>query len=830
MNHPLPADSPDLEAHLTALLDKLTTQQKVRLLSGDSAWSLPAEPAIGLRSIVMSDGPSGVRGVSMDDRDPSASLPSATAVASTWDLDLVDRLGALIAAEARAKNVDIVLGPTVNLHRTPRGGRHFEAFSEDPWLSGRIGAAYVAAVQAHGVGATAKHYVANDSETERLTVDARVDERTLREVYLAPFERMVVEGGAWLVMSSYNQVNGVTMSANPLLREPLKDEWCFDGAVVSDWTAVRDTVESAASGQDLVMPGPDTPWGDALVEAIRAGKVDQAAVDDKALRLLRLAARVGALDSVAPVTTPPAPWQREDIRSLLRQVAVDAMVLVRNDGVLPIAADTAPRLAVIGHHARRGRNQGGGSAMVFPETVVSPLEGLRDRYGADHVTYAPGLVPSAELVPFARGSVTDPVTGGPGIRVRYLDPQGTPFAEEVFPSGRFGWLGDERLARTATLQITAHYTPDCTGRHRLGFAGIGRHTFRVDGRVLSTGPVAADSDDVLQAILNPPSRAVDIELEAGRPVEITLEFQPDLPGGFPLARLALGTEDVFGTPAEELALAEALAAAADIAIVVVGTTETIESEGLDRPTLALPEGQDELVRRVLAANPRTVVVVNSGGPVLMPWLGAVPATLLAWFPGQEFGAALADVLSGDREPGGRIPTTWPAAEADVPVWQVEPVDGRLEYTEGIHVGYREWLRRSATGGPAPAIPFGHGLGYTTWEIANPAVETASDGSVTLTVDVTNTGSRSGKHVVQAYLSRATPSAIDRPACWLAGYAPVHAEPGATVTARLEIEPRSFEHWSIDEHAWIREPGAFSIRVGAGVAELGAAVDIPAPRD
>ncbi|MFD9804873.1 glycoside hydrolase family 3 N-terminal domain-containing protein, partial [Streptomyces sp. NPDC059071] len=325
----------------------------------------------------------------MDDRDPSASLPSATAVASTWDLDLVDRLGALIAAEARAKNVDIVLGPTVNLHRTPRGGRHFEAFSEDPWLSGRIGAAYVAAVQAHGVGATAKHYVANDSETERLTVDARVDERTLREVYLAPFERMVVEGGAWLVMSSYNQVNGVTMSANPLLREPLKDEWCFDGAVVSDWTAVRDTVESAASGQDLVMPGPDTLWGDALVEAIRAGKVDQAAVDDKALRLLRLAARVGALDSVAPVTTPPAPWQREDIRSLLRQVAVDAMVLVRNDGVLPIAADTAPRLAVIGHHARRGRNQGGGSAMVFPETVVSPLEGLRDRYGADHVTYAP---------------------------------------------------------------------------------------------------------------------------------------------------------------------------------------------------------------------------------------------------------------------------------------------------------------------------------------------------------------------------------------------------------------------------------------------------------
>ncbi|MFE3055139.1 beta-glucosidase [Nocardia sp. NPDC059236] len=829
MNQPLPADAPDLEAHLAALLDKLSLEQKVRLLTGASVWSLPAEPAIGLRSIVMSDGPSGVRGGSMDDRVPSASLPSATAVASTWDLDTVDRLGALIAAEARAKNIDVVLGPTVNLHRSPRGGRHFEAFSEDPWLSGRIGAAYVKAVQTHGVAATAKHYVANDSETERLTVDARVDERTLREVYLAPFERMVGEGGAWLVMSSYNQVNGATMSANPLLRKPLKDEWGFDGAVVSDWTAVRDTVESATSGQDLVMPGPDTMWGDALVEAVRAGKIDPATIDDKTLRLLRLAARVGALDSVAPVATPPAPWQRDDIRSLLRHVAADAMVLVHNDGLLPIAADTTPRLAVIGHHARRGRNQGGGSAMVFPETVVSPLEGLRQRYGADCVTYAPGVVPEPELHHFERGTVTDPATGAPGIRVRYLDGEGTAFVEEVFPTGRCGWLGDERLARAATLEVVTRYTPAYTGHHRLGFAGLGHNVFRIDDRVLSAGPIVADSDDVLQAILNPPSRAFDVELEAGQPVEITLEFQPDLPGGFPIARLTLGTEDVFDTPAEELAQAEALAAAADIAIVVLGTTETIESEGFDRPTLALPEGQDELVRRVLAANPRTVVVVNSGSPVLMPWLHDVPATLLTWFPGQEFGAALADVLSGNAEPGGRIPTTWPATETDVPVWQVEPVDGRLEYTEGIHIGYREWQRRAAHGGPAPAIPFGHGLGYTTWQIADPNLATTTEDEITLTVDVTNTGTRPGKHVVQAYLSRTAPSAIDRPECWLAGYTVLHAEPGRTVTARIAIEPRSLEHWSVDEQAWLREPGAFSVRVGASVAQLGAAVEIPSPR-
>ncbi|MEV6102026.1 glycoside hydrolase family 3 C-terminal domain-containing protein [Nocardia sp. NPDC051981] len=272
--------------------------------------------------------------------------------------------------------------------------------------------------------------------------------------------------------------------------------------------------------------------------------------------------------------------------------------------------------------------------------------------------------------------------------------------------------------------------------------------------------------------------------EAGRPVQLTLEFRPELPGGFPVARLMLETEEVFGTPAEELARAEELAAAADVAIVVVGTTETIESEGIDRPTLALPDGQEELVRRVLAADPRTVVIVNSGGPVVLPWPSEAPATLLTWFP-QQFGAVLADVLSGATEPGGRMPTTWAAAEADVPVWQVEPVDGRLDYAEGIHVGYREWLRRAAAGGPAPAVPFGHGLGYSGWEIADPALAAGSDEQAVVAVEVTNVGQRGGKHVVQAYVSRTAASAFDRPVCWLMGHAVVRAQPGETVTARLE---------------------------------------------
>lgn len=815
----------DTDAVVAGLVSSLALEQKVRLLTGASFWTLHSEPQIGLDTIVVSDGPAGVRGQLWDERDSSANLPSPTALAASWDVDRVFVLGRLIAAEARRKGVGVALGPTVNIQRSPRGGRHFEAYSEDPWLSGVVGTAFVKGVQSCGVGATPKHYVANDSETDRMTVNVNVDERTLREVYLAPFERMVTEGGAWLVMSSYNSVNGVTMTENELLRSPLKDEWGFDGVVVSDWMGVRDTVAAGASAQDLAMPGPDGVWGDALVEAVRAGQVSEADIDEKVLRILRLAGRLGALDGVDAATPLAEPWAPERIDALLREAAADGMVLVKNDAsatgagaVLPLGA-TPGTVAVLGQHARIARSQGGGSATVFPDHVVSPLDGIAEAFGADRVRFAAGVRASDSLLPVDAAVAVDPASGEAGVHVRFLDADGAVVLDEHRGSGRLTWLGDPVLADTAVVEATTTFTAPADGEYAVGFAGLGMFRFEVDGELKSDGLFFPDGTDPFMAFLNPPKQSFPIALTAGQSVTLRLEHRPQQQAGLAAVMFTLGYEEPFGSAQDELERAIELAAASDVAVVVVGTTEQLESEGFDRDGLRLPDGQDDLVRRVLAVNPRTVVVVNSGGPVIMPWLDDAPAVLLTWFPGQEMGHALADVLSGAVEPGGRIPTTWAAAEDDVPVWQVEPVDGQLYYDEKLNVGYREWMRRAAVGGPAPAIPFGHGLGYTGWELGAPTID-----GLTVSVPVTNVGDRAGKQVVQVYLSRVSESDIERPVLWLAGYAVVRAEAGEASAASIVIEPRSLQYWSVEDHAWRTEAGVYAVQVGASVAELSEAVE------
>jgi beta-glucosidase len=800
---------------LAELVGRLDLEHKVRLLTGASFWTLHAEPGIGLDTIVVSDGPAGVRGQSWDERDSSASLPSPTAMAASWDLDRIRDLGHLIASEARRKGVGVVLGPTINIQRSPRGGRHFEQFSEDPWLSGVLGSTYVAAVQERGVAASPKHYVANDSETDRMSVDVSVDERTLREVYLAPFERTVTEAGAWLVMSSYNSVDGATMTENPLLENPLKTEWGFDGVVVSDWTGVRDTVGAGKAAQDLAMPGPDGVWGQALVDAVRAGHVTEADVDAKLVRLLRLAGRIGALDGVPAATPVPDPWDPQDISALLTEAAADGMVLARNEQVLPIAPSSVSSVAVIGQQAVASRTQGGGSATVFPDHVVPALDGLRTAYGDEAVRYAPGVSSTDPLLPLDERTAVDPVSGEPGVRVRFRDASGDPVLEEHRDSGNLTWLGDSVLERTATIEVRSRFTAPADGTYSFGFSGIGEFTFILDGEQLKDGLFMPEGTDPFMAFLAPPSCTFPRTLRAGESVDLTLVHRPDTQAGPTMVAFTLGVEEPFGDPADELQRAVRTASEADAAIVVVGTTDRIESEGFDRASLRLPEGQDELVEAVLDANPRTLVVVNSGSPVVMPWFEKAPAVLLTWFPGQEFGTALGDVVTGRREPGGRVPTTWAATEEDVPVWQVEPSDGRLFYDEGLNVGYREWVRRQDAGGPAPAISFGHGLGYTSWHLERASIDENRE----VHGRVTNTGEREGKYVLQAYLSRTSPSKVERPALWLAGFATVHADAGHETDVDIQLEDRSFQHWSEDQGHWETEPGTYTVHLGTAVDEL-----------
>ncbi|SHL05432.1 glycoside hydrolase family 3 protein [Actinacidiphila paucisporea] len=772
------AGDAERERAVEAALRTLGLDDRARLLAGQDMWSLPALPAIGLGSLVMSDGPIGVRGRRWAADEPSVALPSPTALAASWDPELARRAGRLLAQEAHRKGVHVLLAPTVNLHRSPLGGRHFEAYSEDPLLTGAIGTGYVRGVQDGGVGVTVKHFVGNEAETDRFTVDNRIDPRALRELYLRPFEMIVADARPWGVMAAYNAVNGVTMTEHAeLVNGVLRGEWGFDGVVVSDWLAARSTVGAIRGGLDLAMPGPHSVYGEALAAAVRAGEVPEELVEAAARRVLRLAARVGLLDG-APAAVAPADrpaWIDGD--ALAREVAARGFVLLRNEvrdeaPVLPL--DTAAvhgGIALIGAAAREPRILGGGSAQVFPGHVVSLLDAMRVALPAGvQLGYALGADPSEELAPAAAGFA---------LRAVARAADGRELGSEELPSGQVQWFGEMPpgvdYEQVHTVDVCGTFTPTASGAHRFGTRGTGHFTLTVAGEVLYDGPQSDPHSDPFEAFFGTPTQRGTVRLAACEPVAVSLLHAPSK--GVELPVQAIGCSLLHGEPErdEEELLTEAVAAAraAYTAVVVVGTTERVESEGFDRRDLRLPGRQDELVARVAAANPRTVVIVNSGAPVELPWREDVAAVLVCWFPGQEGGAALADVLLGAAEPGGRLPTTWPVRLADAPVTEVEPRSGVLTYEEGVFVGYRAWQRRGA---PEPAYPFGHGLGYTSW--AYEELAAGPDPSTSVTVRVRNVGHRTGRQVVQLYLAGSG----------LVGFASVTAAPGAVAETTVRLPP------------------------------------------
>lgn len=810
------APAPCAEDALRALVARLTPARKVQLLTGSTAWRLHALEEIGLRTVTLSDGPAGVRGTGEDPTETSVLLPAPSALAATWDTDLAARTGTLFAGEARRHGVDMVLAPQVNIQRTPVAGRHFECYSEDPLLTSAVSGALVGAMQDAGVAACLKHFVANDSETDRTQYLSVVDERTLREVYLAPFEHAVHHVGVWSVMAAYNQVDDGVLAApatehDHLLRTVLKDEWGFDGVVVSDWLAAQRTVESANGGLDLVMPGPGGPWEDALLGAIKSGEVDEAVVDDKVLRLLRLALRVGALPEIGPGVPAPAVDA-----TLPRELAARATVVLRDeDARLPFVPSAVRRVALLGPNAVAPYVQGGGSAHVHPDRVVGPAEGLRSALpdaevvvlrGGDNRKYAPAL-------DLAR--CTDPRTGAPGIRVSLVDDQGREIAGDVHPAWD-GWWRDLPDA-VHDVRLEAVVTLPEPGRHHLELGTVGRWTFEVDGRPVGQGTRTAGAEVVLDSSINQPPGCT-AEVDGARRVHLSATVQSVRNEGYGNQARAALRHRLPGQDADaEIAAAVLAAQAADLVVVVVGTTEEVESEGWDRDSLALPGRQDELVEAVLDAAPDAVVVVNAGAPVLLPWLDRARTVLWTWLPGQDGGHALADVLLGAVEPGGRLPWTLPASADDVPVPHALPQDGVVRYTEGVHVGYREWERRRT----APAAPFGHGLGWTTWQydgLAAPAGLTP-DGAVELAVTVTNSGPRAGREVVQVYLEPPADADPGRPVRWLAGFSVVTADAGEQVTASVRVPARALQVWDVAARRWTTPPGTYRLRIGRSIRDL-----------
>jgi beta-glucosidase len=796
----------------SGLVARLTLEQKVHLLTGADSWALRGESAVGLRPLLTSDGPAGVRGTRFDPANPSTSLPCPVAIAATWDVDLVEEIATALGREARSKGVDVLLAPTMNIIRTPLSGRGFECFSEDPLLTSRIAVAYVRGVQRAGVGATAKHYVANDSETERRSYVARISEGVLREMYLPPFEASVGEADVFLVMAAYNAVNGPTMTANAiLLHDVLKTDWGFTGVVISDWSATTTTVPSALAGLDLVMPGPDGPWGDKLVAAVRNGAVPEAEVDDKVSRIFSLARRLGGFNgsmaAAAPELVDP---------DLLSRVTSRSFVLLNNRrGLLPLKKANLRSVALIGPNAIEPQTQGGGSVRVLPSVRVQLAQSLRWALGnATTVSLHQGCLTSATVPTPLDGTLLDPVTGKAGARLEMRNPQGEVVFDAPIPTTVATWwdgLPAAVHAPGSEVVMRAVFRPDADGPHVLGAAGAGRMRVTVNGSLLAES-TSLFPGEVVEALGRPPELRVPISLEAGRDVDIRLDYRPEK--RFVTLRLGIAPQ-----LDDEYLIDEAAQAAddADVAVVVIGSAEGTESEGYDKDTMVLPGRQDELVRRVAAANPNTIVVVNSGMPVLMPWAEQVAAVIQVWFPGQAFGEALADTLLGVAEPTGRLPVTVPREEVDSPVLRAHPEAGELVYREGLLVGYRGYDRT----GTEPHFAFGHGLGYTDWEyesIALAADSIAPGDDVQLAVTVRNSGKRPGREVVQVYLE-APDDDPGRPLRVLAGFGTVDAEAGAVAEVRLTLPGRSFAQFDEAASKWVWLPGAYTVRAGRSSRDL-----------
>jgi beta-glucosidase len=813
-----------LDERARDLAARLTLEEKVALMAGAASFTLNGVDRLGVPTINMADGPTGVRS---NAGEPATVFPVGVAMASTWNPDLVREVAAAIGREALALGARVVLAPTINIVRTPLWGRNFETYSEDPFLSGELGAAYVEGLQSEGVGASLKHYALNNQEENRMTVSVEADERTVREIYLAAFERVVKGADPWTVMASYNKVDGVyATESRRLLTDILKDEWGYDGVVVSDWGAVHATGAAAAAGTDLEMPGPAKWYGDKLVAAVKAGEVGQGRIDDAAVRLCKLIIRTGVLDEAEP---PKGELRTQRHREIAERAAVEAVVLLKNDGdLLPL--EGLKRLAVVGPNAAARRIQGGGSSQVRTDRRVSILSALEQRLaGRAEVLHADGG-DNEPVPPAARPAMFSPdqARGQGGLLCEYFggaDFKAPPLetrAERSLGKLVSHNLGGGVSAPYAAFAWSGWFWPERDGRYELSVRGPGEARLWLDGAPLIDAMTLAPADKLDVGGGMVPRRLVAADLVTGRGYPIRVEYVRALPTraeqgadageGLNWEFVSLGVRE----PRGGVAAAAELAATCDAAVVVIGSASVTEGEGYDRQSLDLPGDQNALVEAVLAANPRTIVVLLNGAPYALPWIDHVPAVLEGWLGGEAGPDAVARILLGEAEPSGRLPVTFPARIEDSPAHAYYPGGASVAYGERLRVGYRHF---DASNEP-PLFPFGFGLTYTRFAYADiQAPEAARAGDpVEISFRLGNVGRRRGQETVQLYVRPRGPSK-DRPVKELKAFSKVRLEPSETTTVRMRLDERAFAFYDLAIRGWVAEPGAYDILIGGSAADI-----------
>ena len=803
------------------ILQQMTTNEKISLLSGKGAYNTQNIDRLGLSQLELWDGPNGVRSNS---NEQATAFPVGISMGATWNVELINELGIALGKESRAFGVEVLLGPTMNIIRTPLNGRTFETFSEDPYFNGEMASAYINGLQSEHVGSSVKHYIANNQEIRRMDVSANISERALREIYLPAYEKVISKSQPYTFMAAYNKINGVHATEQKyIMNDILRKEFGFEGVLLSDWGGVKSTVPSLKASLDLEMPGPGKYYEKPLRKALKKGLVKEIEIDNAALRMIKLILK----------TSMGKSYNKSDVmvenKRIAKKVAEESIVLLKNENsILPLNSNSIQTLAVIGPNANRSVIQGGGSARVTPAYSITPLQGIIENAAMNNieVQYEKGVenhpsVPLMEKISLR----TTKDSKEKGLKAEYYRSYNfsdTPYKTETDEELRIFGILDQDIF--GSVLWTGEFIAEKNGQYRFSSnPGLGKARIYIDGKKISLNE---KGPPVFGGVL-PSAKIGSIFLKAGSyPIRIEYSAKPNFLLSFILKIVMPAMSDMLNKfrfleigcrlPEPDISSAVTLARNTDAVIIVVGSADNYETEGEDRPSMKLTGKQDKLIESILNVNDNTVVVMNTGSPIEMPWVSSCPAILQVWLPGQEGGNAISNILFGNVNPSGKLPVTFPIALEDNPSYKYYPGNDEVEYSEGVYVGYRYYDTKNV----APLFPFGHGLSYTEFEYSNfnCPIEVSSLKNVELKFIIKNVGKTQGQEVVQCYV-RDVESRLERPIKELKAFYKLNLLPGESKTVNLSLDKTSFSFFDDQINKWIVEPGKFEIMIGSSSKDI-----------